>query len=187
MWVAVFLKLAHKPTNSAGRHFCLLLEYFNCVFIWKFEHWSTKWRCEKPTQYQQPQWSRGSRLFAFGVQTTAETVEDSFRAEEPWSRLGSCSLSRGLSLKFLSVCGYGCYWKSSFVWPVVLGIPVSQYLRVSFASPELIPFPESLFCIGLLASFFLSSFCAQSSLSLRDLNSSQLLEIEPLGCQSSHS
>lgn len=48
-----------------------------------------------------------------------------------------------------------------------VSVPVSHHLWVSDASPERIPFPESLSCTGPLASFFLSSFYAQSSVNLK--------------------
>lgn len=150
------------------------------------------WRCEKATQYQQPCWSGGRRLFAFGFHTAAETVEDSSRAEELESFLGVIHSQEACSLNFVSTCDYGFSWKSSTT--SIRSCSIAVFVNhVSDTSPRLIPFqsdqrPPS--CIGLLAC--LPFFCLPSVpslvwiLSIRDLNSSQLLDVEPLGRTVTH-
>lgn len=154
-----------------------------------FENLTTEvqnWRCEKATQYQQPCWSEGRRLFAFGFHTAAETVEDSSRAEELESFLGVIHSQEACLLNFVSTCDYGFSWKSSTTSIRCCSIAVFVN-HVSDTSPRLIPFqsdqrPPS--CIGLFAC--LPFFCLPWVpslvwiLSIRDLNSSQLLDVEPL-------
>lgn len=147
------------------RHFCLLLEHFKCVFIWKFERWSTKLEVWKPTQHQESCRSRGRRLFAFGFQTAAETVEDSSGAEELGRFLGVTHSQEACSLQFLSACDCGFYWKRSFVWPngSIRSSSVAVFVNtVSDASPQRIlfqsdqrPLSPEVYLLTFLSSVFL--------------------------------
>lgn len=163
------------------RHFCLLLEHFKCVFIWKFEPWSTKLEVWKPTQHQESCRSRGRRLFAFGFQTAAETVEDSSGAEELGRFLGVADSQEACSLQFLSACDGGFYWKRSFVCPVALGLPASWCLWILSVMLLLSGFCSSLIRdlflqrSTCLPSFLLSFFSAQFSVNLKQ----RRLEFQP--------